>query len=47
VTVSLVARLRLFELEAAHGTHGVIEGQRDEEREAPAATTTQREESHG
>jgi hypothetical protein len=42
-----VARPRLVELEAAQGTQGVIEGQRDRPLEAPAATTTQREERHG
>jgi glycerol uptake facilitator protein len=42
-----VARPRLFELEAAQGTQGAIEGQRDEPRDATAPTTTQREERYG
>jgi glycerol uptake facilitator protein len=42
-----VARPRLFELEAAPGTPGVIEGQRDEPMEAPAATTTRERRGNG
>jgi glycerol uptake facilitator protein len=42
-----VARPRMFEIEAAQGTQGVIEGQRDQPLEpAPAAPTTRSEERY-